>query len=233
MSNSTIPLIRAARRPGADESVSLRKRRAWYDGEGSGAESGTQQKGASAGDPESNGDKSEGEAQDIGALPTWAQTVIKELRKGEAAQRTAKRQAEEEASRRETERLAGEKKFEELAAKLDSDLKAVQPKAERADALEAFLKNSVELRIKALPEADRTLVPEFDDPLKTLEWLDRNAARFTQQRAPDLDAGKKGGDQSADSKVEVTDADRAAAEAAKARGYNLTPEQVAARRQKK
>ena len=49
-----------------------------------------------------------------------------------------------------------------------------------------------ERRIAAIPEQMRTLVPEYDDPLKLAAWLDANAAVFSRPAPPPMD-GRAGG----------------------------------------
>ena len=49
-----------------------------------------------------------------------------------------------------------------------------------------------ERRIKAIPEYMKSLVPEYDDPLRLAAWLDANAAVFSRPTPPPLD-GRAGG----------------------------------------
>lgn len=78
------------------------------------------------------------------------------------------------------------------AQKARADADALKPRAERADALEAALKATVELRIKKLAKQHQSLVPDFDDPVKTLAWLDANEAALSQPVPPNLNPGTQG-----------------------------------------
>jgi hypothetical protein len=63
---------------------------------------------------------------------------------------------------------------------------------ERLDAITAQAQAANERRIAAIPEHMRSLVPEYDDPLKLAAWLDANAAVFSRPTPPPLD-GRAGG----------------------------------------
>lgn len=216
-------LIRAVRREDAEAAISLRKRRRWYDNEG-GAASGTQQDDANP-DQESGGAEQQLPPEiaklidEIKADPASFAKHVKDLRAEAAARRKALKDAEDQRLREETERLANEKKFEELAGKLKGQLDQIQPKAARAEALETYLQESVQKRIEALPQQYRTMVPQYEDPLKTLQWLDANAAVLTAQRAPGLDGGAQG-----DGKGQMK---LTPEEIAIAQKLGLTPEQYA------
>ena len=76
---------------------------------------------------------------------------------------------------------------------------SIKPKAdahdalqERLDALMTQAQAANERRINAIPENMRSLVPEYDDPLKLAAWLDANAAVFSRPTPPPLD-GRAGG----------------------------------------
>ena len=76
---------------------------------------------------------------------------------------------------------------------------AVKPKADAADALQERLdaitaqaQAANEGRIAAIPDGMKSLVPEYDDPLKLAAWLDANAAVFSRPTPPPLD-GRAGG----------------------------------------
>jgi phage I-like protein len=118
--------------------------------------------------------------------------MIAELRKENAGHRTKVKDAENERQRQEQQRLEASKEFEKLATSQKTELEQLRPKAERTEALEAYIKSSVETRVNALPADVRGLVPDYDDPLKTLAWLDANAQRLMPRSAPDLNAGVGG-----------------------------------------
>ena len=110
-------------------------------------------------------------AQDVSSLPAWAQDMIRDLRREAADRRVAAKQAD---------------------AQREDVLAEVQPKAERTDAMEAFLRDLAQKRMDALPSQYRALVPQYDDALQTLQWLEASAAILLPPRAPGFDAGVTG-----------------------------------------
>jgi len=130
------------------------------------------------------------DGEDVATLPPWAQEMIKGLRKENAGHRRAKAEAERLA-REAAEQAAKEQgRWQELA-------QAYEPKAKRAELLEAFIAEQVEESLKALPEPLRGLVPEFDDPLAKLRWL-RKAERtgiFKAPAPPETDGRRQGSGQ--------------------------------------
>lgn len=65
-----------------------------------------------------------------------------------------------------------------------------KPQAERVKALETFLGALLEQELASVPEKQRDLVPEFDDPLKKLEWVRKAKAGglLMAPAAPSTDA---------------------------------------------
>ena len=148
----------------------------------------------------------------VTGLPTWAQGLIRELRQENAARRTEIKRLKDDAGRIETARG-------ETATQLEAALQertVLIPRAERADALESYVREAVDKRIDALPSAYRPLVPTYADALQTLAWLDANAAVLTTPRAPTLDAGVRG---------ETREARISAGEREIAARMGVTPEQ--------
>ena len=103
-------------------------------------------------------------AEDVGALPEWAQKAITDLRKESASQRKARADAEKVAQAAAETAAKEQGKWKEL-------YEGAEPKAKRADTLEAFIGELVASELEAVPEKLKALVPEFDDPLKTLQWV--------------------------------------------------------------
>lgn len=128
------------------------------------------------------------DAEDVNALPGWAQKIIGELRKESASHRKAKADAERAAQAQAEQAAKEQGKWQELATQYE-------PKAKRTDALEKFIADMVEAELKEVPAKMQSLVPSFDDPLKTLDWL-RNAkaaGMFAPPQAPRTDAGEGNG----------------------------------------
>lgn len=130
--------------------------------------------------------------EDINALPKWAQDNIRDLRREAADRRVAAKKAEEARAAEEAARLAEQGNYKALYEKTSAETAALKAQAEAAQAYRDAIASTVEARVKALPAQYRTLVPAFDDPLKTLAWLDANASVFAAPRAPDMDAGASG-----------------------------------------
>ena len=155
----------------------------------------------------------------IGSFPPAAQEVIRQLRTENARHRTEARNQKEAADRAERERLAKQGEWKEAYDKVAAELEPLKKKAERADAVEAFMAKTLKARIDALPEQYRTLVPKYDDPLQTLAWLDQSAPLLVPPKAPSLDPGA----QSSGNTAPLT-----ADEQEWARRMNLSDEQFAA-----
>lgn len=108
-----------------------------------------------------------------------------QLRKERAAL-LAIQQAENE------KRLQDQQEWQKLAEQYKSELEQVKPLAQRVNEFEEALRNTAAAQIEQLPEDMRPLVPEYDDPRQTLDWLNKNAARLMRQPAPGTDAGVRG-----------------------------------------
>jgi chromosome segregation ATPase len=132
------------------------------------------------------------EIKEVSQLPSWAQDEIRKLRKEAADRRGELKRTEQERQQQELERLAKQQEWEQLAKKFGAELETIKPRAERLDTIEDYINQSLQKRIDSIPASHRSLVPKYDDPLKTLEWLDANAQLLTAPRAPELDAGARG-----------------------------------------
>lgn len=117
---------------------------------------------------------------------------IRALRKENGDRRTKLREFEEAQALKEKERLAAEQQWQKLAEQYRAEAEGLKPKAEKADVLEAHLKETLSKRIEAVPKQMRSLVPEYDDPARTLSWLDANAAMLKMPAPPATDAGATG-----------------------------------------
>lgn len=163
---------------------------------------------------------------DLNSLPADVRKYIESLRKEAAEHRIRAKAEAEQRAREEQERLAQQQEWQKLAELRARELEELKPKAERLDTLEAFMRSTVEARIEALPEQYRTLVPDYDDPVKTLAWLDANASKLSAPRPPATDAGVRG--DSGATLPKLTDIERELARMA-----GMTPEQYAEIKAKK
>ncbi|MFN8530189.1 MAG: hypothetical protein U0670_16440 [Anaerolineae bacterium] len=153
-------------------------------------------------------------AETIEVLPEWAQSMIRALRETNAGH-------QREIERLQTESTRVESQWQEQEITLAQTLMerdSLKPHAERAALLDAYIREGVERRVAALPEAYRSLVPAYADPLETLRWLDANAAILSAVHAPSLDAGARGDSRRA--RISATERQVAAK-------LGVTPEQYA------
>ena len=122
-------------------------------------------------------------------------------------------------------RLEEEGNYRELANKHAADLESLKPLAERAQALEAIIRESNEARIKSVPENMRNLIPVDYAPERLQAWLNANEGLLRRSPAPDFDAGAGGSGGSASTKL--TDDQRAMA-----KRFGMTEEQYIAQLKK-
>jgi hypothetical protein len=160
----------------------------------------------------------------ISSFSPAAQELIRQLREENGKHRQEVRKQKEAADKAEREKLTQQGEWKAAYERVTAELEPLKTKAERAEAIEAFMAKAVKARIDSLPEQYRALVPKYDDPLKTLEWLDTSASLLTPPKAPSLDAGAKG--------TGGGSAPLTADEQAMARRMNLTDEQFAASKAK-
>jgi seryl-tRNA synthetase len=83
------------------------------------------------------------------------------------------------------------------------------------------LEKSVRARIDALPAEWHDAVPDFDDPAKTLQWLDTVAHKLTRPSAPNTNAGAMSDKTKSSTKLTAEQRDMA-------KLFGLTDEQYAA-----
>lgn len=214
--------VRTTRRAAAEAGVSLSKRRRWFADDPNGG----QAAGAGVGAGSNAGASSAGTQNTEHMLPkarfdeinTKYQELLAKVEKDKEASATA-----------EQERLRKQGEFQQLfeAEKKRADTLAVD--AASAKVLREAMDASNQARIAKLPEAMRTLVPTTLPPEQVASYLDANWTLLQGAAAPDTDAGAGG----SGGGVVVTDADKQQADAAKAQGYNVTPEAIAAARVKK
>lgn len=96
----------------------------------------------------------------------------------------------------------------ELAKRYQTELEALKPRATRAEALEAVIRDSNEARLATIPEDVRGLVPTDYPPEKLQAWLNANASILTKPLAPRLDGGAGGSREASGEVVRLTDEQR-------------------------
>ena len=124
--------------------------------------------------------------------PEQLRAELEAARKEAASYRTKLRQTEKQATDAEAKRLAEQGEYRTLYESVKAKADAADALQERLDAITAQAQAANERRIAAIPDAMRSLVPEYDDPLKLAAWLDANAAVFSRPTPPPLD-GRAGG----------------------------------------
>lgn len=145
----------------------------------------------------------------VAADPARAAASLKELRAEAAANRKAaqelaalKRTVEEaERQKREAEQREAEKRgeWERLANERAAEIERLRAQVEGLAAFQNAFKELLERRIQAIPEPLRKRLPEYDDPIRTLRYIDDNPDLFTEaRRAPELNQrqGNVGGNAS-------------------------------------
>lgn len=199
-------IIRTVRRASAEAAVNLRQRRAWFDDTPDPA---TPEQAQPA--PESKTDPSAAEPQEISQLPSWAQKIIADARKGEANYRNQLRDIE--TAKQEADRKAAEEQgqFKDLWEKAQPQLAEYKALKEREEQRRASVKERNEQRLKELPKDKREKAEGLiatigvDDPDKIANVLDTLLPELNAQPpAPKLDGGAKGdrgGSGSADVKL--------------------------------
>lgn len=105
---------------------------------------------------------------------------------GTMSETEARIKAMEDAQRKRLEETGN---YAEVAKRYQSELESLKPIAERAQSLEAIIRESNEARLGAIPESYRNLVPTDYAPEKLQAWLNANESLLKRAPAPSLDAG--------------------------------------------
>lgn len=137
-------------------------------------------------------DAQSGTLPDFSTLPPLVQEHIKGLRKEAETYRKKERDAEKARAKAESDRLEAEKQWEQLAQQRAAKLSEYEPLVSEVEELRQFLQTQLDRRIAALPAQWRSAVPEYDNPRKTLDWLDKNEANFRLPPVPNIGAGVQG-----------------------------------------
>jgi hypothetical protein len=127
---------------------------------------------------------------------TWnqadAEAEIKALRAEAAKWRKEKQAAEKARETAEAAALQEQGNFKALFEKAQPKIADYDALKDRYDAMIAQVQEANTRRQATIPDAMKSLVPDYDDPLKLAAWLDANAAVFAKPQAPSLD-GRAGG----------------------------------------
>lgn len=99
-------------------------------------------------------------AEEISALPKWAQDIVHELREENAKRRKAADAAEAATRKQEEERLAAEKKWQELAELKGKEAETLKAKADAYEALQAQLVEKAKAESAKWPAEVVALLPD-------------------------------------------------------------------------
>jgi hypothetical protein len=182
-------VLRMVRRAGMPGAIDLTKRRVWFAEDPGGEADDDQLGGGEGGD-----DKGQ---VPIASLPQAVQDYITDLRQQAAEYRTKFKDLSDQVATDTDQRLAQNQQYKELADKRGLKINELEPLAAQAKDAAEFLQALNTQTIEALPEAARSLVPDFgesyDGQKRQAAWLKANAAKLTRQPAPDFDAGAGNG----------------------------------------
>jgi hypothetical protein len=103
--------------------------------------------------------------------PEQLRAELDAARKEAASYRTKLRQTEKQATDAEAKRLAEQGEYRTLYESVKAKADERDALQERLDAITAQAQAANERRIAAIPEAMKSLVPEYDDPLEVMKWL--------------------------------------------------------------
>lgn len=174
-----------------------------------------------------------GASQGDAKQPTIAELLAKidALERDNAGYRRKQRESDSASKKAEEDRMTQQAEWQKLAETRGAELAKLKPVAEQFEAITAAFNASLDNRLKLIPEDVRKDLVEPArsgmSPVDFSNWLDRNLSRLQARQAPPLDGGAGGTAPSAAAKV--TAEARTAAEIAQNYGYNIKPEQVAAR----
>lgn len=133
-------------------------------------------------------------------------------------------------SEKENQTLAEQNRYKELYEKLLSEHEPLKQSHEKATRYQTALESSNQARLQRIPEDKRSLIPEYDDPVKLGEWLDRNASLISEASkpiAPNLNGAAGGGGSARESASSVSPAVQGLLDIARQNGYSVNPERVA------
>jgi len=125
--------------------------------------------------------------------------------------------------------LAEQNKFQELYEQAKQELDSLKSVKETATRYQEALHATNQSRIEQVPEDKRSLVPEYDDPVKLGAWLDDNLSLIIdpgKPAPPKLDGGSGAtGDSSSEKGLSAEM--QSIADIARQHGYKVDSERVA------
>ncbi len=132
-------------------------------------------------------------------------TELKAAREQLAAFEKAKAAAAQEAEAAQQKQLAEQNRWKELYETETAKIAEFTPYKERWESHVTATAERNTKRLADIPEAMKSLVPEYDDPLKVSKWLDSNWQTLTAKASsPNLDGGAGGGGRGANRQSTMT-----------------------------
>lgn len=111
------------------------------------------------------------EAADFDALPAWAKSMIKDLRKEQQQRGKQLREAEAAAQAAQEADLAKRQEWQQLAEARQARIAELEPITSRHEALSAAVTAQAEAEIKQWPTEVQALRPTGADAAGLLEWM--------------------------------------------------------------
>lgn len=172
--------LKTTRRSGAEGSINLSKRRAWFADEGSQTSNGQSGTGTS----------SAGTQNTEHMIPkSRLDEALARVRSAEEA--LAKFQIDAQAA--EQERLKKQGEWQQIADNALKENEALKSFRQRTEMLEGTIKSANEALIAQVPETMRKLIPVDYPPERLQVWLNDNWRMLTVPPAPSIDAGAGAG----------------------------------------
>jgi len=159
-------------------------------------------------------------------IPRTRFNEVNEQRKEALAKLEAYEKNERE--RREKE-LAEQNKYKELYEEAQQKLSQLGTVQEQATRYQKAVQATNEARLARIPDERRSLVPDYDDPVKLGAWLDENEALLTtpgKPTPPPADGSAGGGGSSSDAPG-LPPGVQQAADIARQLGYSVNTDRVA------
>jgi hypothetical protein len=116
----------------------------------------------------------------------------KVLRERLEALETQSQQADAERQKQQQKELAEQNRYKELYEQTLQQLESLKSVQDEVKRYRESFENTLQSRIQLIPEDKRALIPEYDDPIKTMAWLDKALPELTtppKPNAPRLDGG--------------------------------------------
>jgi seryl-tRNA synthetase len=125
--------------------------------------------------------------------------------------------------------LAEQNRWQELFEAEKAKNEGLQSVQEEANQYQEAMKATNQSRIERIPEDKRSLIPDYDNPIKMSAWLDANASLLTvtgKPSPPNLDGGSGAGTNNTDAPLSA--AHLRMANRARRAGFDVKDENVAA-----